>query len=127
MKMIKVPTKEKIQVVNITGQVADSLETSDGFVVLHIPHTTAGLAINENEENLRQDMVRFYGELAKGSWKHNRIDDNAEAHLAATTLNSSLVIPVSGGELALGTWQSVLLIELDGPRERSVYISELSA
>jgi len=127
MKRITVGTKEKIQVANITGQVTDSLKTRDGFIVLHIPHTTAGLAINENEENLRQDMVSFYGQLAKGNWKRNRIDNNAEAHLTATTLNSSLVIPVSNGELALGTWQSILLIELDGPRERSVYISELSA
>lgn len=127
MKKIIVTTKEKIQVVNITEQATDSLKIRDGFIVLHIPHTTAGLAINENEENLKQDMVKFYGQLAKGSWAHNRIDDNAEAHLVATTLNSSIVIPVSNGEPALGTWQSILFIELDGPRERSVCISELSA
>jgi secondary thiamine-phosphate synthase enzyme len=127
MRRIKVKTKEKIEVQNITGQVSDSLEISDGFIVVHIPHTTAGLTINENEENLKSDMAKFYAQLAKGSWAHNRIDNNAEAHLAATTLNSSLVIPVSKGGLALGTWQSILLIELDGPRERSVYISELSA
>lgn len=127
MEELAVSTKQKIQVLDITGQVTAARRIDDGCIVLHVPHTTAALAINENENNLKTDMEKFYGSLAKGSWGHNTIDNNAEAHLASTTLNSSLIIPVEKGKLILGRWQSILFVELDGPRERKVYVKELSA
>ncbi len=125
MMSFRVSTNRKIDVINITGQVERFCKIKEGAVVVHIPHTTAGLIINEDERNLNSDMIRLYGELARGSWGHNTIDNNAEAHLVASLLNHSLTIPVSEGNLLLGTWQSILLVELDGPRERTVYVSEL--
>lgn len=127
MEELAVSTKKKIQVLDITGKVTESRRVDDGCIILHVPHTTAALAVNENESSLKSDMERFYRSLAKGSWGHNRIDNNAEAHLASTTLNSSLTIPVENGKLILGRWQSILFVELDGPRERKVYVKELSA
>ncbi len=125
--MISVTTQHRIDIVNITRQIEKSMKISDGAVLISIPHTTAALVINEDEENLRHDLMMFYSGLAKGTWAHNTIDNNAEAHLAATTLNPSLVVPVEGGKLVLGTWQSILFIELDGPREREVHVKELKS
>lgn len=123
----RVKTDSKLQIVNITDQVERSKSISEGAVVVYTPHTTAALVINEDERNLRQDMMKFYSAIAKGSWGHNTIDNNAEAHLASSTLNNSLTIPVSGGRLMLGTWQSILFVELDGPRDRKVYVKELAS
>ncbi len=125
MDSFAVSTRKKVEIVNITAEVERLTRISEGAVLLHIPHTTAALVLNEDERNLKNDMERFYGKLADGKWAHNTIDDNAEAHLAASTLNSSLLIPVSGGKPVLGTWQSILLVELDGPRDRTVYLRRL--
>jgi len=124
---LKVNTDNKIQIVNITDQVERSLKIKEGAVLVYIPHTTAALVINEDERNLRNDMMKFYQDLSDGRWAHNTIDNNAEAHLASSTLNTSLTIPVSAGRLILGTWQSILFVELDGPRNRTVYLKELGS
>jgi secondary thiamine-phosphate synthase enzyme len=70
-------------------------------------------------------MVAFYEKLAQGDWAHNKIDNNAQAHLSAIAIGNSVMVPVTEGEPALGTWQSILFVELDGPRERQVYLKEL--
>ena len=126
MDSFAVKTRKKTEIVNITAEVERLTGISEGAVLVHIPHTTAGLILNEDEANLKGDMEIFYGGLADGKWAHNTIDNNAEAHLAAGTLNSSLIIPVSGGKPVLGTWQSILLVELDGPRDRKVYVRGLN-
>lgn len=127
MEKMSVSTSQRVEVLDITDMISSAKTIKDGVIVIHIPHTTAGLMINENESNLRKDMERFFGSLAKGEWQHNTIDNNAEAHLVSSTLNSSISIPVESGELALGTWQSILFVELDGPRQRSVYLKELES
>jgi len=127
MEELAVSTRQRIQVIDITEQVTEARRVDDGCIVLHVPHTTAALALNENESNLKSDMEKFYSSIAKGSWGHNSIDNNAEAHLTSTALNSSITIPVEKGKIILGRWQSILFVELDGPRERKVYIKELKA
>ncbi|MEM4366696.1 MAG: secondary thiamine-phosphate synthase enzyme YjbQ [Candidatus Anstonellales archaeon] len=121
MKEIEVKTSKKCEVVDIT----ELIEAKGKAVLVFVPHATCGLVINEFEENIKEDMERYFGGMAKGEWKHNAIDDNAEAHLSAALLKPFILIPVSGGRLLLGTWQRVLLIELDGPRKRRVIIQDL--
>ena len=122
--MFNVSTNKRIQIVNITEEVRKATKITEGAIVVSIPHTTAAIILNENEENLKKDMVEFYSRLSKGNWAHDTIDDNAASHLMATALNSSVVIPVKG-DLVLGTWQSILFVELDGPRERSVFVTQI--
>jgi secondary thiamine-phosphate synthase enzyme len=122
--MFTVKTDKKIQVLDITEQVRKERRIFEGTIIVYIPHTTAALVINENERNLKKDMEEFYDRLTKGNWAHDTIDNNAASHLMATTLNSSLVIPVKG-DLLLGTWQSILFVELDGPREREVVVTQI--
>ena len=125
MRSFKVKTGRKTEIVNISSDVEKLSHISEGAIVVHLMHTTAALIVNEDEANLRKDMERYYPSMAKGDFAHNTIDNNAESHLAAGCLGNSVTIPVSEGKLALGSWQSILLVELDGPRERTVTVTEV--
>ncbi len=108
----------------------------EGLAVVSCGHTTTALVVNENEPRLLEDLRRFLTRLAPpgAGYLHDDIElrdcppdepRNAHSHLAAMLLNSTEVIAVTGGGLALGTWQSLLLVELDGPRERTVRVQLL--
>lgn len=120
-------TKKKQELVDITGRVADVVKQSgvtDGICLVYVPHATAAVAINENADpNVCEDTLEaLAGLIPEGKWRHDRIDNNAAAHIKATILGPSETVPVRGGRLRLGTWQSVMLVELDGPRERTVIV-----
>ena len=133
---IEILTESGINVYNITPQIVQLLDSSavkNGQVIVFSRHTTTALAINEDEERLLADIKVYLQKLAPPGDKylhndlHLRIvpaDEpiNAHSHLMAMTLSTSEVIPVAEGKLALGTWQSVLFFDLDGPRNRSVSI-----
>lgn len=135
-KFIEIETEAGINIHNITPHIKDFLaETAikNGQILAFSRHTTTALAINEDEQRLLEDIKVFLGKLAPESDKylhndlHLRIvpeDEpmNAHSHLMAMMLNNSEVIPVVDGQLALGTWQSVLFFELDGPRRRSLLL-----
>ncbi len=135
-ELLEIETAPGIEIYNITPQVIDVLTKTgitDGQVIVFSRHTTTALAINENEERLIEDLKVYLRKLAPESDKylHNDLhlrdvppDEpiNAHSHLMAMTLNNSEVIPVVEGKLALGTWQSILFFELDGPRKRNVLV-----
>lgn len=113
--------------VDITERVADLVRQSgisDGICLVYVPHATAAVAINENADpNVCEDILDGLAQvIPEGQWRHDRIDNNAAAHIKATILGPSEAVPVRGGRLRLGTWQSVMLVELDGPRERMVLV-----
>ena len=124
---IEFGTVEPIQIPDVTGQVRDWLKTTgvrEGLLTVTSPHTTARVNVNEREAQLQKDMVTYLKRLVPcdGDWLHNlaTVDgrDNAHSHILGLFMNSSESIPVSGGELIFGGWQSIFFIELDGPRER---------
>ncbi|MEG3938082.1 MULTISPECIES: secondary thiamine-phosphate synthase enzyme YjbQ [unclassified Microcoleus] len=133
---IEILTESGLNIYNITPQIVQLLDSSavkNGQVIVFSKHTTTALAINEDEERLLADIKVYLQKLAPPGDKylhndlHLRIvpaDEpiNAHSHLMAMTLSTSEVIPVAEGKLALGTWQSVLFFDLDGPRNRSVSI-----
>lgn len=135
-EVMEVATDKGINIYNITPQVLKILETTsikNGQVIVFSQHTTTALAINENEERLLEDVKVHLGKLAPDSerYLHNDLhlrdvpeDEpmNAHSHLMAMMLSTSEVIPIVNGQLALGTWQSILFFELDGPRKRSVFV-----
>jgi secondary thiamine-phosphate synthase enzyme len=124
---LAVNTAQRRQVIDLTGQVQTavaSLGVTEGLACISVQHCTCALYVNENESGLLADTLRLVEELtSRGGWQHDRIDDNAAAHLAASLLGPSVVLPVEGGEVVLGTWQRILLLELDGPRRRTVTVS----
>ena len=124
---IEVSTAERIDIVDITTEVTEAIpfDASNGVCLVFIPHTTAGVVLNENERRLLNDITRAVDSLisADEDYEHDAVDDNAVAHLQATVLGESVTIPVVEGELDLGSWQSVLFVECDGPRTRRVSVT----
>ena len=130
---VGVKTTARISLENITAMVLGELEKSgiaDGMAVLSVPHTTCGLVVNEDERGLRQDILRLVDRLltplaAERDFEHDCVDDNAQAHLTSLLLGHSLTLPVSGSRLSLGSWQSLFLVEMDGPRSRTINVQFL--
>lgn len=125
---IKVRTTKKYEVLDITRHVADVVSTArvtDGLCCVFVPHATAAVIINENDDmRIGLDLLDALDKLVPdGVWRHDTIDSNGAAHLKAAMLGPSETIPIYNGRLALGTWQAVMFVELDGPRERKVIIS----
>lgn len=122
-QVLRIRSTARVHLIDITREAAGLVppETS-GALILATPHTTAGLLLNEHESGLVRDIEAWMQKLAPSdeNYAHNRIDDNADAHLRAIMLGPALVIPVEEGRLALGRWQRVFFVELDGPRDREV-------
>jgi secondary thiamine-phosphate synthase enzyme len=127
MADITLRTRKTQEMIDITQQVADEIRrmgTKDGLCLVFVPHATAAVVINENADpNVCQDILDAMGGLVpEGPWRHDRIDNNAAAHIKATILGPSETVPVRGGALRLGTWQRLMLMEFDGPRDRTVIV-----
>jgi secondary thiamine-phosphate synthase enzyme len=121
------------ELIDITTQVTRALADSrvvDGLCHVYVPHATAAIAINENDDpNIGVDVVNALRKLVieHDGWLHDRIDNNAASHIKAAIIGPSETIPIRGGRLALGTWQNIFLCEFDGPRSgRSVVVTILS-
>jgi secondary thiamine-phosphate synthase enzyme len=119
-----VSTDARLDVVDVTDRVAAAVpDDADGTVTVFVDHTTAGVVINEAEPRLLGDLRTFLSDCVPDEgWDHDRLDGNADSHLRALLLGPSETIPVDDGDLSLGRWQSVLLIDCDGPRERTVQV-----
>jgi len=94
-----------------------------------IHHTTSGIIVNENKRGLRVDILDMLGSLVPEdrNYAHNSLDNNADTHLRAVLLGMSETVPVEGGHLVLGTWQSIFFVELDGPRNRTINVKMIKA
>jgi len=126
LERLQVATRERRQVVDVTRQVDAAVRASgvkEGIALVHCPHTTATVVVNERDPPLMQDLLDVSSQLVhEGGWRHDPGEGNGHAHLQAMLLDRGTALPVEGGRLALGTWQSVLLVELDGPRERELWV-----
>jgi secondary thiamine-phosphate synthase enzyme len=123
---LSIRTDERLQIRDITEQVRSVVpDDADGAVTVFSRHTTTGVTINEAEDRLLDDLEEFLSNLViDEGWAHDEIDDNADSHLRASLIGPSETVPVVDGTLQLGTWQSVLLVECDGPRSRTVVVAE---
>lgn len=119
-----VETDARTQVIDVTDRVRAAVpDDTTGVCTVFVEHTTAGVVVNEAESNLVGDIENFLDELVPDEGHaHDALDGNADSHLRATLVGSDVSIPVEEGELVLGTWQSVLFVECDGPRRRNVVV-----
>lgn len=122
---ISLVTQAKEDVQDITGEVnaaVRALGVEEGLVLLFCPHTTAALAVNESSDpDVRKDFSRAFSQMIPNvPFAHG--EGNSPAHVRAALLGPSLLLPVEGGRLALGTWQGVYFCEFDGPRRRRVLV-----
>jgi secondary thiamine-phosphate synthase enzyme len=124
MATVTISTDRRLQVLDITERVADALPSdATGTATVFVRHTTAGVTVNEGESRLLGDFETALSDLvADEGWDHDELDGNADSHIRALIVGPSVSVPVADGSLDLGTWQSVLLVECDGPRTRTVQI-----
>ncbi|MEO8601607.1 MAG: secondary thiamine-phosphate synthase enzyme YjbQ [bacterium] len=124
-------SSRRTQVFDLTADVARLVGESGvaaGLCNVYVPHATAAIVINENDDpNLCDDLLDALDRLIpEGQWRHDRVDGNGAAHLKAAMLGPGETIPMREGRLLLGTWQAIMLVDLDGPRQRRVVVTIVS-
>jgi secondary thiamine-phosphate synthase enzyme len=131
VRAIELRTDRKTQLVNITEQVRDALSGNGdaSAALVYVPHTTAGVTINERiDPELVEDFEEAFERLVAEDWRwrHDDADGpNAPAHFRASLVSPQVLVQFEEGDLALGTWQGIFFCEFDGPRTRKVYVSTL--
>ena len=128
MATILIRTQTPQQAIDITRQIAEQVVESgidDGICHVYVPHATAAVVLNESADpEISTDLLEALdGLIPAGRWRHDRIDDNGAAHLKAAILGPSESVPIVEGQLGLGTWQAILLVDFDGPRQRTVRVT----
>jgi secondary thiamine-phosphate synthase enzyme len=124
MREIRISTTSRAELLDITSQVQKAVMESgvrDGVCHIYVPHTTAGITINENADpSVRQDILMELDKIVPFQDNYRHLEGNAAAHIKASMLGSSETILVEAGKLLLGTWQGIFFCEFDGPRSRRV-------
>jgi secondary thiamine-phosphate synthase enzyme len=127
-----VTTQKLSQLVDITELVKAALGDLNGAsaALVYVPHTTAGVTINEHADPaVARDFEAALEKIVSEEWPWEHIEEgeeNAPTHIRAAFMGSDVLVPVRDGRLALGTWQGIFFCEFDGPRERSVYVTKLA-
>jgi secondary thiamine-phosphate synthase enzyme len=132
VREIRLRTDRRTQLIDITDQVQEALGDPDGAAaaLVYVPHTTAGVTINEDadpalREDIEQAMERIVDD--EGGWRHSDADGpNAPSHIRASLISPQVLVPMDSGKLALGTWQGIFFCEFDGPRDRKIFVTPLT-
>ncbi len=129
---ITVPTRQRNQMVDVTHEIQSAVSEAgvdSGFVVCYVPHTTAGITIQENADpDVVHDMLWKLEQLVpknERAYRHN--EGNSDSHIKASMMGSSVTVFVEGGRLVLGTWQGIYFCEFDGPRTRKMLVKWIGA
>lgn len=126
MITLSITTSRQTEFLDITREVEKAVlseQVSDGLILVYVPHTTAGITINEGADpSVQEDFLRVLNQLIpfKGPYRHG--EGNSPAHIKTSLIGSSISVMIETGRLILGTWQSIFLCEFDGPRTRKVLI-----
>jgi len=119
-------TAKTQQFINITNRVAEAVRSSDvrdGIVVIYVPHTTAGVTINENADpDVVRDIITTLDKTYPVNGDYLHLEGNSHAHIKASLMGSSCTVIIEDGKLLLGTWQGIYFCEFDGPRNREFYV-----
>ena len=133
MQEISLRTERRTQLVDITERVQQALGPLNGAAaaLVYVPHTTAGVTINEGADPaVAQDLEAALEKVVDDGWDWKHVEDpdgpNAPSHIRASLMSPQILIPLDDGKLALGKWQGIFFCEFDGPRERKVYVTPLS-
>jgi len=127
MQSLTVVTKERVVAVDITKEIEQVVRKSgiaDGLVFLHVPHTTAGVFVNERDDPaVAVDIMATLERVIPREGKYSHAEGNSDAHVKSVLVGSSATVPVVGGWLSLGRWQGIFFAEFDGPRTRTLGIT----
>ncbi|MFN2466749.1 MAG: secondary thiamine-phosphate synthase enzyme YjbQ [Gaiellaceae bacterium] len=132
MQEISLRTERRTQLVNVTERVQQALNGVDGATaaLIYVPHTTAGITINEGADpTVARDFETAMEKIVEDGWRWQHLEDpdgpNAPSHIRASLMSPEVLVPLSDGRLALGTWQGIFFCEFDGPRERKLFVTAL--
>lgn len=129
MQSISIKTKSRIEMVDVTDMIQSLIKESgisDGICVCYVPHTTAGITINEGADpSVCEDIMQKLSELVPHHYNYKHLEGNADSHIKATIVGSSVTVIVEDGKLALGTWQKIFFCEFDGPRTRKIWVKTI--
>jgi secondary thiamine-phosphate synthase enzyme len=128
VREITLRSERRTQLIEITREVERALDGAEGAAALiYVPHTTAGVTINENADPaVARDFERAMERIVGDDWGWQHIEageENAPSHIRSALMSPQVVVPLDGGRLALGTWQGIFFCEFDGPRTRRVLVS----
>jgi secondary thiamine-phosphate synthase enzyme len=132
MREIRLRTERRTQLVDITDSVREAVGAANGgsAVLVYVPHTTAGVTINEHADPaVARDFEAALERIVGDGWGWEHVEageENAPSHVRAALMSSQVLVPLESGRLALGTWQGIFFCEFDGPRERTVLVTPLS-
>jgi secondary thiamine-phosphate synthase enzyme len=129
VREIRVRSERRTQLIDITRRVQEAVEGEAAAVLVYVPHTTAGVTINEHADAaVARDLEAALGRIVGDDWGWQHVEageENAPAHVRASLVGTQVVVPLHAGRLALGTWQGIFLCEFDGPRDRRVLVTPL--
>ena len=124
---LSLKTSQRSEMIDITGLVEEEVSKAglrEGMAVVYVPHTTAGVTINENADpSVRADIRETLSRLVPYGAGYSHLEGNADSHIKASLMGSSVTVIVEGGKLRLGTWQGIFFCEFDGPRSRRVWVA----
>ena len=130
MKQFNIRTNTHAEMINITSQVQAYLKElgiQDGLCTIYVPHTTAGVTINEDADpDVIHDILTHLENLIPWNKNYKHAEGNSAAHIKASLIGSSVNVIINDGMLVLGTWQSIFFCEFDGPRSRKFYVKTLN-
>lgn len=131
MTTITISTSKKQELIDLTPKVQDiinSSKTKEGICTVFAQHATGAIVINENyDPNICLDLLDALNDLIKdGKWRHDKVDGNAAAHIKSAILGPSETIPIKDNKLQLGQWQSIMFVELDGPRSNRNIVVQIT-
>jgi len=127
MQTVTVNTKARTVAVDITKEVEQLIRKSgvtEGLCYVYVPHTTAGIFVNEHDDPaVAEDVTETLSRLVPRSGPYQHAEGNSDAHVKSVLVGSSVVVPISGGWMSLGRWQGIFFAEFDGPRTRNVHVT----
>lgn len=126
MDKLSVKTHSRTEFIDITSEVnrmVRNQEVKEGICYIYVPHTTAAVTINENADpSVQKDIIQELDKIVPWNGHYSHMEGNSAAHIKSTLVGSSVSIPISNGELTLGTWQGIYFCEFDGPRNREAFV-----
>ena len=131
MRELTIKTERHTEVVDITARVQEALEKANAATaaLVYVPHTTAGVTINEHADPaLKSDIENALEQIVDEGWPwqhHDADGPNGPSHVRASLMSPQVLVPLRDGQLALGTWQGIFFCEFDGPRDRKVIVTSL--
>lgn len=123
MEIISVKTNRKVELLDITSEVQKKIPSNkSGICILYVPHTTAGIIINEGADPaVQEDILNVFSSFVPDKFPYKHLEGNSPGHVKSSLTGPSVVLIVEKGKLVLGTWQRIFFAEYDGPRNRKVY------